>query len=383
MKYFVLGAFSSAIFLYGIALVYGGDRHHVADRASRTSSRRCTLIDERHADRGPDAPARRARLQGRRGPVPHVDARRLRGRPDPGHRVHGLGHQGGRVRRAAPGADHGVRLVPDRLAAGDLGARDPHPARSAASSPSSRPTSSGCSPTRRSATPATCSSASRPGPTQGLQAALFYLLVYTFMTIGSFAIVVVIGRRDDRHSIISDYRALATRQPLLAALLAFFLLAQAGIPPTGGFIAKLGVFASVADDAEVRRPAVAVVLAADRRRGRLGDRGLLLPAGRRHDVLVGGRRRPRARTRPGASGAADPRRRARPEWCSRSASPRYALGRDPALGDARLRPGRDPHLLSGAAPTSGNSTAFPVCRFAKARTYTRPDQPHSWWRGLA
>jgi NADH-quinone oxidoreductase subunit N len=85
------------------------------------------------------------------------------------------------------------------------------------------------------------------GTRQGLRAALFYLLVYTFMTIGSFAIVAVIGRRDDRHS-ISDYRSLATRQPLLAGLLAFFLLAQAGIPPTGGFIAKLGVFAAVANN---------------------------------------------------------------------------------------------------------------------------------------
>jgi NADH-quinone oxidoreductase subunit N len=85
------------------------------------------------------------------------------------------------------------------------------------------------------------------GTRQGLRAALFYLFVYTFMTIGSFAIVMLIGRRDDRHS-ITDYRALATRQPLLAGLLAFFLLAQAGIPPTGGFIAKLGVFASVANN---------------------------------------------------------------------------------------------------------------------------------------
>jgi NADH-quinone oxidoreductase subunit N len=84
------------------------------------------------------------------------------------------------------------------------------------------------------------------GTRQGLKAALFYLLVYAFMTIGAFAVVAVIGRRDDRHS-ISDYRGLATRQPLLAALLAFFLLAQAGIPPTGGFIAKLGVFSAVAN----------------------------------------------------------------------------------------------------------------------------------------
>jgi NADH-quinone oxidoreductase subunit N len=84
------------------------------------------------------------------------------------------------------------------------------------------------------------------GTRQGLRAALFYLLVYTFMVIGSFAVVAVIGRRDHRH-LIGGYRGLATRQPLLAALLAFFLLAQAGVPPTGGFIAKLGVFSAVAN----------------------------------------------------------------------------------------------------------------------------------------
>jgi NADH-quinone oxidoreductase subunit N len=84
------------------------------------------------------------------------------------------------------------------------------------------------------------------GTSQGLRAALFYLAVYTFMVIGSFAVVAVIGRRDNRHS-LSDYRGFATRQPLLAGLLAFFLLAQAGIPPTGGFMAKLGVFSAVAN----------------------------------------------------------------------------------------------------------------------------------------
>ncbi len=86
------------------------------------------------------------------------------------------------------------------------------------------------------------------GTRQGLRAALFYLLVYTFMTIGAFAVVTVIGRRDHRH-LLGGYRGLATHQPLLAALFAFFLLAQAGIPPTGGFIAKLGVFSAAANPA--------------------------------------------------------------------------------------------------------------------------------------
>ncbi|MSO37150.1 MAG: NADH-quinone oxidoreductase subunit N [Acidimicrobiia bacterium] len=84
------------------------------------------------------------------------------------------------------------------------------------------------------------------GTREGLQSALVYLLVYAFMTVGSFAIVAVIGRRDDKH-LIEDYRGLGRDRPVLASLLALFLLAQAGIPPTGGFIAKLGIFAAAAD----------------------------------------------------------------------------------------------------------------------------------------
>jgi NADH-quinone oxidoreductase subunit N len=83
------------------------------------------------------------------------------------------------------------------------------------------------------------------GTARGVRAALFYLLVYAFMTIGAFAVVGVLGRRDDRH-LIRDYRGLAGRRPVLAGFLIFFLLAQAGVPPTGGFIAKLGVFAASA-----------------------------------------------------------------------------------------------------------------------------------------
>jgi NADH-quinone oxidoreductase subunit N len=81
---------------------------------------------------------------------------------------------------------------------------------------------------------------------QGLKAALFYLMVYALMTIGAFAVVMVIASKEDAHS-IDDYRALATRRPVIAAVFALFLLAQAGVPPTGGFIAKLGVFGAAAD----------------------------------------------------------------------------------------------------------------------------------------
>jgi NADH-quinone oxidoreductase subunit N len=83
---------------------------------------------------------------------------------------------------------------------------------------------------------------------RGLQSALFYLLVYAFMTIGAFAVVTMIARssHDARHT-LSEYRGLASKRPGLAALLAFFLLAQAGVPFTGGFVAKLEVFAAAVD----------------------------------------------------------------------------------------------------------------------------------------
>ncbi len=83
------------------------------------------------------------------------------------------------------------------------------------------------------------------GTVKGVQSALVYLFVYAFMTIGAFAVVVALGGRDDLHA-ISDLRSYGRRRPVLAALLAFFLLAQAGIPPTAGFIAKLAVFSAAA-----------------------------------------------------------------------------------------------------------------------------------------
>ena len=79
---------------------------------------------------------------------------------------------------------------------------------------------------------------------QGTSAALFYVLTYAVMTTGAFAIVMLLARKgDDRHD-LSDYRGLATARPVLAGLLTLFLLAQAGVPFTGGFVAKLAVFSA-------------------------------------------------------------------------------------------------------------------------------------------
>jgi NADH-quinone oxidoreductase subunit N len=79
---------------------------------------------------------------------------------------------------------------------------------------------------------------------RGTSAALFYVLTYAVMTIGAFACVAVVaGQGDDEHA-LSSYRGLARRQPLLAGTFTLFLLAQAGVPLTGGFVAKLSVFSA-------------------------------------------------------------------------------------------------------------------------------------------
>ncbi len=78
----------------------------------------------------------------------------------------------------------------------------------------------------------------------GVSSALFYLLTYTFMVVGSFAVVTVVGRKGDRRHSLDDYRGLGSRAPVLAAAMAFLLLAQAGIPLTSGFVAKFTVFAA-------------------------------------------------------------------------------------------------------------------------------------------
>ena len=95
----------------------------------------------------------------------------------------------------------------------------------------------------------------------GVSASLYYLFAYTFMVIGSFAVVTVLGRRGDAAHDIASYRGLARRQPLLALMFAVLLLAQAGAPFTTGLWAKLQVvLASV--DHSVPLAVIAMVSAA-------------------------------------------------------------------------------------------------------------------------
>jgi len=81
----------------------------------------------------------------------------------------------------------------------------------------------------------------------GLWAAMFYSLAYTFFTLGAFGTVIVLERREYAGETISDYAGLAQRAPLLASLMLVFLLALTGIPPTGGFFGKVYLFAAAVE----------------------------------------------------------------------------------------------------------------------------------------
>ncbi len=82
---------------------------------------------------------------------------------------------------------------------------------------------------------------------QGVEAALFYLAAYTFMVAGSFGIVTVLGRRGDIGHGLDDYRGLSRDRPVLAFAFALFLFAQAGVPLTSGFFAKFYVITAAVD----------------------------------------------------------------------------------------------------------------------------------------
>ncbi len=82
------------------------------------------------------------------------------------------------------------------------------------------------------------------GNAAGRQAALFYLASYGAMILGAFAVVMFVSGRGERAQDLADYRGLAIRHPMLGGALALFLLSLAGIPLTAGFISKLAVFSA-------------------------------------------------------------------------------------------------------------------------------------------
>ena len=118
LKYLIVGSFGSAILLFGSALTYGATGE-LGFNAIRTA----TGADDSLFVGGHGDDHRRARVQGVRRAVPHVDARRLRGRADAGDRLHVGRDEGGRPRRDAADPRDGVPGAVRDLVDRDRGAR--------------------------------------------------------------------------------------------------------------------------------------------------------------------------------------------------------------------------------------------------------------------
>jgi NADH-quinone oxidoreductase subunit N len=78
----------------------------------------------------------------------------------------------------------------------------------------------------------------------GTSGILFYLMAYAFMNLGAFTVVILLGKKGEENTLISDYAGIGFKYPLLAASMTVFLLSMAGIPPLGGFMAKFYVFSA-------------------------------------------------------------------------------------------------------------------------------------------
>ncbi|MBV8304213.1 MAG: hypothetical protein JOZ04_08375, partial [Acidimicrobiia bacterium] len=82
---------------------------------------------------------------------------------------------------------------------------------------------------------------------RGVAGALFYLLAYAFMIIGSFAVVTVVSGKGDEKTGLDAFRGLSARRPVLAFVFTVLLLAQTGVPLTSGFLAKFYVISAAVE----------------------------------------------------------------------------------------------------------------------------------------
>jgi NADH-quinone oxidoreductase subunit N len=98
------------------------------------------------------------------------------------------------------------------------------------------------------------------GSEKGIQSVVFYLAIYMVMTLGVFAVILMMKRRNIMVEGVADLAGLARSQPMMALALLLFMFSLAGIPPLAGFWGKLYIFMA-AVEAELYWPAVLGVLA--------------------------------------------------------------------------------------------------------------------------
>ena len=237
LKYFVLGALSSGMLLYGASLIYGfTGTIGFAGIAKATACRR-----QYRADVRPGVLVRRLLLQDFGGAVPHVDARRLRRRADAGHRFlrrraesRGHRHLHARDLMAFPGITHEWQqiVVFVSIASMALGAF-------AAIGQRNIKRLMAYSSIGHMGFALVGLAAGTP---EGVQGVLIYMSIYVAMTLGTFACILShAARRRVRGKHRRSRRPFA-HAPTMAFFLAMLLFSLAGIPPLAGFFAKFYVF---------------------------------------------------------------------------------------------------------------------------------------------
>jgi NADH-quinone oxidoreductase subunit N len=95
----------------------------------------------------------------------------------------------------------------------------------------------------------------------GSAAVLFYLAAYTFLIVGTFGVITLVGGRGDGAHALDDYRGLSRRRAGLALTFTVFLLAQAGVPLTTGFLSKFYVIGAAVEAESYALAVIAMVSA--------------------------------------------------------------------------------------------------------------------------
>jgi NADH-quinone oxidoreductase subunit N len=97
---------------------------------------------------------------------------------------------------------------------------------------------------------------------QGVSGTLFYLLAYGFTTLAVFGVISLVRDADGEATHLSQWAGLAKRSPVVAGVMSFLLLALAGIPLTSGFTAKFAVFSAAIGDGMAPLVVIALVASA-------------------------------------------------------------------------------------------------------------------------
>ncbi len=100
-----------------------------------------------------------------------------------------------------------------------------------------------------------------PHSAQGYSAAMFYIATYVIVAAGAFAVIALLSKAGDEFDQLDDFRGLNARNPWLAFMMLLLMFSMAGVPPTVGFFAKLGLLEALVEAHYVWLAALALVFA--------------------------------------------------------------------------------------------------------------------------